>query len=109
MNNAISNYEQKQYLWGLEVARIVLPVTLTSGQEVEENTLLAINPATKKAGIAGGDFTDYFGVTMDAINVTADTEIDVIVTGQFRKDALIVAEGHTIDTTKLKAIGLFVK
>ena len=46
---------------------------------------------------------------MEAITTSADTEVEVIVTGQFRKEALVVPEGHTLDTTKLKAIGLFVK
>lgn len=109
MNNEISKYEEKQYLWGTAVPRLLMPALIATGQTIEENELLAIDPATKKVGKIGGDYTDYYGVAMDAITTTADTQVEVIVTGQFIKEALIVPEGHTIDTTKLKAIGLFVK
>ena len=109
MNNTISNYEEKQYLWGTAVPRLLMPVVVATGQTIGENELLAIDPATNKAGKIGGTYTDYYGVTMEAITTTADTEVEVIVTGQFRKEALVVTEGHTVDTTKLKAIGLFVK
>lgn len=109
MFNEITSYEAKQYLWGTDVPRLLMPATLTAGQKVAENSLLAMNPTTKKVGLVDGTFTEYFGVTLNAIEVTVDTEIELIVTGQFRKDALIVGNGHTIDTTKLKAIGLFVK
>lgn len=84
----------KHLLGGPEVETLTQNVTLAGGQNVKEGTLLSVASgkysATDKAGEA-------VAIAAENYNASDDMVITVYVRGRFNRNALIVADGDTIE------------
>lgn len=87
-----TNY--KHLLAGPEIEPLTQNVTLAGGQNVKEGALLSVASgkysATEKTGEA-------VAIAAEDYNASGDMVITVYVRGRFNRNAIVVAEGDTVE------------
>lgn len=97
----------KHLLGGPEVETLTKNVTLASGQTVKAGTLLSVATGKYSATAKAGEAVAIASENYDAS--AADTVVTVYIRGRFNRDAIIVADGDTVEAheEELRKVGIY--
>ncbi|CAI3560450.1 MULTISPECIES: hypothetical protein [Clostridium] len=110
-------YTPKNIFSGNTIEVLTMPVVLAAGESVQELAPIYYDSTNKKyitkAPTDGTiDINTIYGLScVNLEKTTEDTEIVAYVTGEFKKEAIVLTDGENIEDyiIPLRKIGIFIK
>lgn len=110
-------YTPKNIFSGNTIEVLTMPIVLASGESAQELSPIYYDSTNKKyiakAPTDGTiDVNTVYGLScVNLEETTKDTEIVAYVTGEFRKESIVLVEGQNIEDyiIPLRKIGIFIK